>query len=87
MTFRQAVLEWRGYASKLDVKKIDKFTEAAARHPRLWKMAENMVLASYERKTGTKIVGKPDWSTIIDWLITNGPAILKLIMSIIAMFG
>lgn len=87
MTFRQAVLEWRARASKLDAKKLDKFTQAAAKHPRLWKMAENMVLASYERQTGTKIVGKPDWSSIIEWLITNGPAILKLIMSIIALFG
>ncbi len=87
MTFKQAVLEWRAKADKNVAKKLDAFAEKANKHPRLWKMAENMVLAAYERKTGVRLKGKIDWSSIIDWLVTNGPAILKLILSLIALFG
>ena len=56
------------------------------RHPYVGFTIEHMVLAAYEKANGP-IVGVIDWQAIMQWLITNGPAIMQLIMEIISLFG
>jgi hypothetical protein len=57
-----------------------------AKHPRLARAIEERVLAGYEADNG-KIVGAVDWAVVWEWLVENLPAILKLLLSILAIFG
>lgn len=50
------------------------------KHPLLWRALQNKVAHMYEQDTGEKVGA--DWSAILDWLLTNLPKILALILSI-----
>jgi hypothetical protein len=56
------------------------------KHKRLWQAMENICIHRYERQTGKKFTTWGD-GTILQWLVDNLPAILKIIMSILAMFA
>ena len=87
MTFRQAMIALRPRLSAREQQRLDRFTAAAARSPRLWKTAEQLVAHAYERRTGKRLVGTIDWQTIWAWFIANGPMILQLILSILTIFA
>ena len=54
-------------------------------HPRLQAAVENIALHAYERANGP-LVGAPDWSAIVAWLVANAPAIVQVILMVISVF-
>ena len=73
--------------TKAQRRKCERVCDAMARHPRLARAIQERLLAAYEEDTGKAVVGAIPWQAILEWLIANGPAILKFIMSLIALFG
>jgi hypothetical protein len=68
--------------------KLDRAAKAdPARHKRLWMAMEHIVAHRYERETGQKITANFDWSKLMQWLIDNLPAILKIVASLLALFA
>ena len=52
-------------------------------HPLLWAALEKIIIHRYYLATGQKIGGRGfDWSTILQWLITNLPMLITLILTI-----
>ena len=86
MNCKQALRKWQAKSNKTQAAKIEKTLAAMERRPFLGRVVENAILHSYERAQGKKIVGAPDWNAILQWLIDNGPTILKIIMSILVLF-
>ena len=95
MTFREAFLfactaNPNGIRGK--AKLIEAARKADIRRPavrRLWARAEKRVLTWYEREYGEPpetAAGAIDWQQIIQLLIDNLPAILQIILTILAMF-
>jgi hypothetical protein len=84
MTFRDAILEAAGKTTLTKRQRAALERAKAERHPRLWRAFENVVRIRYERDTGKKLPAQFDWSTILDWLITNLPTILPLILTLFA---
>ena len=72
--------------SKIQRRNCSRISETCAEHPRCRKMVEQCTLHAYERDNGP-IVGAVDWQAILEWFLENGPAIMKMILAIIAMFG
>jgi hypothetical protein len=71
-------------AKNADCAKIAQFM-ASKKHPLANKLIENWCLRAYRKAhPGQTAI---DWQKIIDWVVTNGPAILQFIMTLIAMFG
>ena len=62
-----------------------------ANHPHLSVGIESMLQHGYKTAhdgaLATTAAGAIDWTNIIQWVITNGPAIMQFIMQIVAMFG
>jgi hypothetical protein len=67
--------------------RLDRIVKLLDRNPRLAASVEQSVLHLYERDTGTKVVGAPNWQVILEWLITNGPMIIQFILSLLTLFG
>jgi hypothetical protein len=83
MDFRTAVLQ-ASKSAKLNARQRAKVDDASGeKHPRLWNAIESWTAWRYERDTGKKPpmkAGAIDWSKIMDWLVANMPAIIKMIM-------
>jgi hypothetical protein len=58
-----------------------------ANHPRIDRMVQHLILAKYEQANPTTDVTAVDWTAVIQWLVDNLPTILKLVMSLLAIFG
>jgi len=87
MTFKEAVLDWYEEIQSPHVKKsMTRFLERADSNPRLWHLAEQLVLTKYEKETGD-IVGRPDWKKIITWFKANGPVFIKILMSVLSIIA
>lgn len=65
---------------------VAKFMQSK-KHPLISKIIENRCLAAYRRAHPGMDMKAIDWNSIIQWIITNGPAILQFIMALIAAFG
>lgn len=72
--------------TKAQRKKCERICDAMARNKRFARAAQERMLAAYEEENG-EIVGAVNWQAILDWFIANGPAIIKFIMSIMALFA
>ena len=57
--------------------------DAPVKHPRLWRVLEHAVAHKYETETGNRV---GDWTSVIAWLVKNGPAILKIVMLLLPLF-
>lgn len=92
MTFREAFItacDLNPNATRGHRRRIERARKADPRRPRTrkrWERMEERVRKRYEEETGKK-AGEWGDGQMIDWLITNLPAILKIIMSILMMFG
>ena len=88
--FRSAFLYAASVQKNQSAATTKRIAKAAAadpkKHKRLWKAMENICAHRYERQTGNKIKSFGD-GQFLQWLVDNLPTILKLIMSILAMFG
>ena len=82
---RQAVLQASKKAklSATQKKAVQTAYDNADDHPIVWKAVEHMLRRRYERKTSKKMAANFDWSTILDWLMTAMPMILKLLFMFI----
>ena len=82
MTCQQAFAQ--AGTKNADCAKIARFM-SSNKHPLVNKLIENWCLRAYQKANpGQTAV---DWQKIVDWVITNGPAILQFIMTLISMFG
>ena len=72
-------------ASASQVEQCAKIGAFMDRRPFLGGLLQSLLLHKYEHDTGN--VGAIDWTKFLTWLTTNMPAILQMIMSILAMFG
>jgi hypothetical protein len=72
-------------ASASQVEQCAKIGAFMDRRPILGGLLQSLLLHKYEHDTGK--VGAIDWEAFLTWLTTNMPAILQMIMSILAMFG
>lgn len=90
MTFREALIRARNESKSLPASTRAKLTKAVeanpTKHKRLWKAAENVAIHRYEKQTGKQFTEWGD-GTILKWLTDNLPALLKLLMTILAMFA
>ena len=75
-----------GRLSKAKQRQCARIVDAMTDHPRFAKTAENVILGAYERKNG-KIVGAIPWKAILDWFVANAPALLQLLVTLLALFG
>lgn len=89
MTFREAFLIAcleNPKAVKGNARLIARARDTSPMRPvarRLWERMEKKVATRYRKETGQEV---GDWQEILDWLVANLPAILQLIMTIIALF-
>lgn len=67
-------------------RQCDRIARAMVRHPRLGVAVQARLLHAYEKENGM-LVGAIPWLAIFEWLIANGPAIIKMILSLLALFG
>lgn len=51
-------------------------------HPLLWRALENKMAREYEREHDQTVAQAGGWQQLLDWLVENLPAILKLIMTL-----
>jgi len=58
---------------------------SANKHPLINKIIENRCLAAYQ--SAHPGVTAIDWQAIINWVITNGPAIMQFVMMLVSLFG
>jgi hypothetical protein len=95
MTFREAFLfavDANPKAKRGNAKVFDRARQADIRNARVrqrWARAEKVVLRWYERNFGDAPrdkAGAVDWSKIIQVLIDNLPALIQLLMTLIALF-
>lgn len=56
------------------------------KHPRISRIIKHVIEERYEAATGND-PGSVDWGTVIQWLVDSLPTILKLLMSLFAIFG
>jgi hypothetical protein len=88
MDFREALITTALDSNAVNSRQRKRFgalrAEGKPRFPRLWKAMESIVIHHYEQSTGTKLVGKVDWSNLLTWLTENLPTILKIIATILA---
>jgi hypothetical protein len=87
MTFQQAVQNLQPQLTARQQQRLKRFLDAAARRPRLWAAAEQLVAHCYERRTGKKLRGAIDWQTIWQWFVQNAPLVLQLVLSILTIFA
>jgi hypothetical protein len=73
-------------ASASQIEQCDKIGKFMDSHPFLGGILQSLLLHKYAHDTGTGL-GTVDWGAFLTWLTTNMPAILQMIMSILAMFG
>ena len=89
MTFREAFLlacDLNPTATKGRAKLLARVRRADVRNKRVaarWARLEAKVGARYYKDTGLKV---GDWRDILDWLVSNLPAILKIILAILLLF-
>jgi hypothetical protein len=88
MDFRTAFVSWRKGLTldEHDSIKLDDIVSRCNQHPRRWKVLEHIVLHAYERGTGAKVEGLPDWRKIFEWVKNNKLTILKLLLQIAPFF-
>ena len=83
MDFREALITTALDSNAVNSRQRKRFgalrAEGKPRFPRLWKAMESIAIHRYEQDTGTKLVGKVDWSNLLTWLTENLPTILKII--------
>jgi hypothetical protein len=72
-------------ASASQVEQCAKIGAFMDRRPFIGGLLQSLLLHKYQHDTGN--VGTVDWGAFLTWLTTNMPAILQMIMSILAMFG
>jgi hypothetical protein len=72
-------------ASASQVEQCAKIGEFMDRRPFIGGILQSLLLHKYQHDTGA--VGAVDWAAFLTWLTTNMPAILQMVMSILAMFG
>lgn len=90
MTFREAFLtacELNPKAMKGRMKFLTRLRKADPRcrvTRRLWDRMEKKVAARYRKEFPH--AGAIDWGSILNWLITNLPAILQILMAILILF-
>lgn len=73
-------------ASASQVEQCDKIGAFMDRRPVIGGILQSLLLHKYKHDTGNSI-STIDWGAFLTWLTTNMPAILQMIMSILAMFG
>ena len=89
MTFREAFLlacDLHPTATKGRAKLLARVRRADVRNKRVaarWARLEKRIAAKYRKDTGQEV---GDWRDILDWLVTNLPAILKIILTILMLF-
>ncbi|MBU0846687.1 hypothetical protein KKH23_05805 [Patescibacteria group bacterium] len=89
MTFREAFLlacDLHPTATKGRAKLLARVRRADVRNKRVaarWARLEKKIGARYYKETGQKV---GDWRDILQWLIDNLPAILKIILTILMLF-
>ena len=83
MNCQQAVMSVITSNAPAMAKKLDANQNGGKKFPRLWKGVEHFIAHKYERETGVKIGAGFDWATILEWLKT----VLPLILKIITLFG
>ena len=71
-------------ASASQVEQCAKIGAFMDRRPFLGGILQSLLLHKYQHDTGATAI---DWGNFLTWLTTNMPAILQMIMSILAMFG
>lgn len=87
MTFRDAILDaCRAQADSVNADPLlagvlKTLEDTPPRHKRFWVFLEHAVARHYERETGKR--PPADWKKILDWLIANLPAILKIILALL----
>jgi len=55
--------------------------------PRIGRIIQHIILNRYEEAHPEADVTAVDWTAVIEWLVENLPTILKMILSILAIFG
>jgi hypothetical protein len=90
-TFREVFFQAASKAKGLKAADQKRLAKAQAadpkKHRRLWTAMENLCAHRFERQTGLKYgAGTLGDGTFLKWLIDNLPTILKLVMTILAMF-
>jgi hypothetical protein len=87
MNLREAILEAAKQRKGLEKRQKKVVAQLVATplkgHPRFWAALEHIVIRRYERRTGKKFPG--DWKDLIDWLVANLPAILQIMILILAL--
>jgi len=73
-------------ASASQVEQCAKIGAFMDRRPFLGGILQSLLLHRYAQDNPND-VGAIDWQNFLTWLTTNMPAILQMIMSILAMFG
>jgi len=63
-----------------------RLADIAVSHPRISRVVRHVIEARYEAATGID-PGSVDWQTVIQWFVENMPQILKIILSLLALFG
>lgn len=93
MNFRDAILEtlaqgsvfWDEDAEAAKAREIlGRLRKAGpVKNRKFWQLFEERVRRRYERDTGEKLPAAVDWATIMDWLKTNLPKILKMLVPLL----
>ena len=91
MTFREAFLTACDQNKKVHIRRrlMRRVRSADPDEPRIkrrWARMERRTAARYKADTGRTVTDFGD-GQFLDWLIENLPAILELIMKLMAMFG